>query len=92
MMSQNQYEAALALNALSNFVTPDLARDLANDLLTLVSSSRPYVRKKAVLAMYKIFLRCARAGIKKFGVVSVQHFTIAFCIGRGFKNTIGSLS
>ena len=29
-----------------------------NDLVTLVSCSRPYVRKKAILAMYKIFPRC----------------------------------
>eukprot|EP01134_Creolimax_fragrantissima_P007003 CFRG7003T1 len=57
MMSPNQYEAGLALTALSVFVTPDLARDLANDVITLFSSSRPYIRKKSILAMYKIFLR-----------------------------------
>ena len=57
-MSQNQYEAGFAQHALSNFVTPDLAREQANYILTLMSSSRPYVRKKAILAMYKIFLRC----------------------------------
>jgi AP-3 complex subunit delta-1 len=57
MLSQNQHEAGLALNAIANFVTPDLARDLANDLLTLAASSRPYIRKKAVLSLYKVFLR-----------------------------------
>eukprot|EP00123_Amoebidium_parasiticum_P017258 comp23772_c0_seq1/m.41199 comp23772_c0_seq1/g.41199 ORF comp23772_c0_seq1/g.41199 comp23772_c0_seq1/m.41199 type:complete len:1254 (-) comp23772_c0_seq1:650-4411(-) len=57
ILSQNQFEAGLALNGLANFVTPDLARDLANDLLTVLSSTRPYVRKKALLAMYKVLLR-----------------------------------
>lgn len=36
MSSPNQYESGLALNGLSCFVTPDIARDLANDVLTLV--------------------------------------------------------
>lgn len=35
--SQNQYEAGLALSGLSCFVSHDLARDLANDIMTLVS-------------------------------------------------------
>eukprot|EP00124_Ichthyophonus_hoferi_P000102 Ihof_evm22s3 gene=Ihof_evmTU22s3 len=56
ILSQNQYEAGLALNGLSNFVTPDLARDLANDLMSVLTSSRSYVRKKALLAMYKVVL------------------------------------
>lgn len=34
----NMYEASLALDALSNFVTPELARDLANDVITLMTS------------------------------------------------------
>ena len=34
-----------------------LCRDLANDVLALMSSSRPYLRKKAILVMYKIFLK-----------------------------------
>ena len=37
LSSPNQYEAGLALTGLSCFVTPDIARDLANDVLTLVS-------------------------------------------------------
>lgn len=35
--SQNQYDAGLALSALSCFISSDLARDLANDIMTLVS-------------------------------------------------------
>lgn len=34
--SQNQYDAGLALSALSCFISTDLARDLANDIMTLV--------------------------------------------------------
>jgi AP-3 complex subunit delta-1 len=50
------YEASIALNGLSCFVTSDLARDLANDLMSLLGSIRPYVKKHAILVMYKVFL------------------------------------
>lgn len=53
--SSNQYEAGIALSALACVVTPDLARDLAPDIVTLLSSSKPYVRKKAILVLYSIF-------------------------------------
>ncbi|KAF5293038.1 hypothetical protein FQR65_LT11030 [Abscondita terminalis] len=55
--SQNQYEAGLALTSLSCYISTDLARDLSNDVLTLLSSTKPYIRKKAVLMMYKVFLK-----------------------------------
>ncbi|XP_064462868.1 AP-3 complex subunit delta-1-like isoform X1 [Ornithodoros turicata] len=55
--SQNMYDSATAMSGLACFVTPDLSRDLANDVMTLLSSTKPYLRKKAVLLMYKIFLR-----------------------------------
>lgn len=35
--SHNQYDAGVALSALSCFVSADLARDLTQDILTLVS-------------------------------------------------------
>ncbi|KAL3270684.1 hypothetical protein HHI36_021212 [Cryptolaemus montrouzieri] len=59
--SQNQYEAGLALTSLSCYVSTDLARDLSNDILTLLSSTKPYIRKKAVLMMYKVFLKYPEA-------------------------------
>lgn len=34
--SQNQYESGLALTSLSCYISTDLARDLSNDILTLV--------------------------------------------------------
>lgn len=37
LSSPNQYDTGVALTGLSCFVTPDLARDLANDIMTLVN-------------------------------------------------------
>lgn len=64
------YESGVALGGLACFITPDLARDLASDIVNLVghliltipplfqlSSSRPYTRKRAVLLLYKVFLK-----------------------------------
>jgi AP-3 complex subunit delta-1 len=34
--SQNMYDAGVALSGLACFISPDLARDLANDVMTLV--------------------------------------------------------
>ncbi|EFO25936.1 hypothetical protein LOAG_02545 [Loa loa] len=51
------YETGIALGSFSCFVTLDLARDLTNDVVNLLSSSRPYVRKRCVLLLYKIFLK-----------------------------------
>ncbi|XP_023169244.2 AP-3 complex subunit delta isoform X2 [Drosophila hydei] len=59
--SQNQYDAGVALSGLSCFISPDLSRDLANDIMTLMSSTKPYLRMKAVLMMYKVFLRYPEA-------------------------------
>lgn len=52
------YETGLAINCLANIVTLDLARDLLGDIVHLMSNdSRPYVRKKATLVLYKLYLR-----------------------------------
>ncbi|XP_070195049.1 AP-3 complex subunit delta-1-like isoform X2 [Littorina saxatilis] len=61
MSSVNTYDAGVALSGLSCFITSDLARDLANDIMTLMTSSKPYLRKKAVLIMYKVFLQFPEA-------------------------------
>lgn len=55
--SQTQYDAGVALSGLSCFISADLSRDLCNDIITLMSSTKPYLRMKAVLMMYKVFLR-----------------------------------
>lgn len=43
LSSQNQYEAGVALSALACFVSPDIARDLANDIMTLVRYTNKYM-------------------------------------------------
>ncbi|CAG0891680.1 unnamed protein product [Darwinula stevensoni] len=55
--SVNQYEAGIALGSLACFISPDLARDLANDVMILLTSTKPYLRKRAVLLLYKVFLK-----------------------------------
>ena len=54
---QGVYEAGLAVNCLSNIVTEDLARELLPDLTSLLSHPQPYIRKKAVLCMFKLFVK-----------------------------------
>lgn len=61
MLGPNQYEAGLAINCLANVINTDLARDLAPDLVTMLTSNRPYIRKKAVLVLYKVFLKYPEA-------------------------------
>lgn len=46
-----QYDVGLAINCLANIATPGLARDLISDLVQLLGNHKPYVRKKALLAM-----------------------------------------
>uniref|UniRef100_A0A0N5ATS8 AP-3 complex subunit delta n=1 Tax=Syphacia muris TaxID=451379 RepID=A0A0N5ATS8_9BILA len=55
--SGNMYDTGVALGALACFVTADLARDLASDIVNLLSSIRPYIRKRGVLLLYKMFLK-----------------------------------
>ena len=56
-MSHQLYDAGLAINCLANICTPELARDLVPDIVSMMTSARPYTRKKAVLVLYKIFLK-----------------------------------
>jgi len=55
--SSNIYEVGLAINCLSNIVTPDLARELLPDLTHLTQHSHGYIRKKAVLCLFKLFMK-----------------------------------
>ncbi|MDP2439236.1 MAG: adaptin domain-containing protein, partial [archaeon] len=55
------YEAGVALNCLANICTKDLARDIASDLVALLNTSRPYIRKKAILCLFRIFLKFPQA-------------------------------
>ena len=55
--SSNVYEVGLAINCLSNIVTQDLARELLPDLTQLTQHSHGYIRKKAVLCLFKLFMK-----------------------------------
>lgn len=59
--SHNMYDSGTALTGLACFINGDLARDLANDVMTLLASTKPYLRKKAVLLLYKVFLKFPEA-------------------------------
>ncbi|KAK0217615.1 adaptin N terminal region-domain-containing protein [Armillaria nabsnona] len=50
-------DIAVTLNGISHIATPDLARDLAPELIKMLSHSRPNIRKRAVVALYKAMLK-----------------------------------
>ncbi|KAJ3377549.1 AP-3 complex subunit delta-1 [Entophlyctis sp. JEL0112] len=59
--SNNFLETALAINGLCTIVTPDLGRDLSPDLIANMNHSRPYIRKRVILCLYKVFLKYPEA-------------------------------
>lgn len=61
MGGKTQYETSIALNCLANICTADLARDLAADVVAMLNSSRPYIRKRALLVLYRVFLKFPEA-------------------------------
>lgn len=54
LCARNIYETGCAMSGLSCFVSNEIGRELFNDVHRLLSSTKPYLRKKAVLLMYKI--------------------------------------
>ncbi|TPX33731.1 hypothetical protein SmJEL517_g03404 [Synchytrium microbalum] len=61
LSSNNHLETAVALGGLAMIVTPDLGRDLTQDLIVMLTHSRPYLRKRAILVLYKVFLKYPEA-------------------------------
>eukprot|EP01029_Cantina_marsupialis_P006287 TRINITY_DN1687_c0_g1_i1.p1 TRINITY_DN1687_c0_g1~~TRINITY_DN1687_c0_g1_i1.p1 ORF type:complete len:709 (-),score=152.90 TRINITY_DN1687_c0_g1_i1:512-2638(-) len=59
--SQDQYSVGLAVSCLSNICTPDLARDLLDEVMPMLASSKPYIRKRAILSLYTIFRKYPQA-------------------------------
>lgn len=51
---KNQYIGGLALAALGNICSAEMARDLAPDVERLMESSNPYLRKKAALCAVRV--------------------------------------
>ncbi|PBJ75900.1 delta-adaptin,adaptor complex protein AP-3 delta [Trypanosoma cruzi cruzi] len=61
LASANQYEVGFALYCISSICTKDIARDLVVDVVNLLNHPRNYVRKKAVLSLYRIFFEYPEA-------------------------------
>ena len=55
--TRSYYEIGLAINCLANIANKDLARDCMSDVVNLLSHSRPYIRKQAVVCLFKLYLR-----------------------------------
>lgn len=51
----------MTLNGISHIITPDLARDLSPELIAMLTHSRPHIRKRALLALYKVFVKYPEA-------------------------------
>ena len=49
------------MNSLSHIMSVDLARDLANDLVSMMNHSRSNIRKRAVIAVYKMLIKYPQA-------------------------------
>ncbi|KAJ7269381.1 adaptin N terminal region-domain-containing protein [Mycena haematopus] len=56
-MTSTPAEISVALNGLSHIVMPDLARDLSPELITMLTHSRAQIRKRAILALYKVMVK-----------------------------------
>ncbi|KAF9515066.1 hypothetical protein BS47DRAFT_1372168 [Hydnum rufescens UP504] len=55
--SPHPADITIALDGLSHIVTPDLGRDLSHDLIAMLNHSRPRIRKRAILMMYKVLMK-----------------------------------
>ncbi|KAJ7361378.1 Adaptor protein complex AP-3 delta subunit [Mycena albidolilacea] len=67
-MTSTPADISVALNGLSHIVTPDLARDLSPELITMLTHSRAQIRKRALLALYKAMVKypeVLRQGVAK---------------------------
>lgn len=58
MNSENRFVAGLALCTIGNLATADMSRDLAPEVDKHLKSGRPYLRKKANLAMARCLTKC----------------------------------
>ncbi|KAJ4476579.1 adaptin N terminal region-domain-containing protein [Lentinula aciculospora] len=56
-LTSSPVDIAITLNGISHILTPDLARDLSPELIKMLTHSHPEIRKRAVLALYKLVKR-----------------------------------
>lgn len=54
-------KVGIALSGLSTIITPSLASDICDDLFSMLNSTNPYIRKKAITALFKVFLQYPEA-------------------------------
>lgn len=59
--SSKSVEVGIALSGISSIVTTPLASDITDDVIKMLNHSKPYIRKKAILTMYKVFLKYPEA-------------------------------
>ncbi|KAH7886244.1 adaptin N terminal region-domain-containing protein [Phlebopus sp. FC_14] len=67
-LSGTPSDAAVTLNGVSHIVTADLARDLSPEIIAMLNHSRPHIRKRAVLTLYKVcekYPEALRQGISR---------------------------
>jgi hypothetical protein len=82
---------------LANIVTKDLARDLIGDVVSLIGHSKPYVRKKSVLSLYKLYtkypqgLRLTFEKLKEVGSYNLLKDSGFLSLTHGFMATKISL-
>ncbi|KAJ1950821.1 AP-3 complex subunit delta, partial [Linderina macrospora] len=57
LSSSNFMEVSIALDGLAQIATAELAMDLFDDVLAILDHSRPYIRKKAIVCLYKMTLK-----------------------------------
>ncbi|KAF8956094.1 adaptin N terminal region-domain-containing protein [Flammula alnicola] len=60
-LSSTPADIAVTLDGLSHIVTPELARDIAPELIAMLNHSRPNIRKRAILALYKTLVKYPEA-------------------------------
>lgn len=51
----------MTLDGLSHIVNPELARDISPELIAMLNHSRPNIRKRAILALYKTLVKYPEA-------------------------------
>lgn len=56
-LSSKAEDVAVTLNGLTQIVTADLARDLGSDVIKMLTHSRAHIRKRAVVALYRVLTK-----------------------------------
>ncbi|KAJ2000613.1 AP-3 complex subunit delta [Coemansia thaxteri] len=57
LSSSNVMEVSVALDGLAQVATPELATDLFDDATAVLGHSRPFIRKKALVCLYRLVLK-----------------------------------